>query len=238
MEGCGNFIGPYPCCSIITGDAKELAEAIPDESIDLIFTDPVYDRIEDYRWLAETGIRVLRPNSALLAFFAVGPLGQILSAFDIEGLRYKWLLGIRQAGPCLWYGDIGVKTRYCAWFEKGRRVASPRLVDVWFASYSPNDKYSKASSVGWAAGSVDWSKGDLGTIGAMRHWITGLSSPNELVLDTFAGFGNIPATCKMLGRHYLAFEIDPDVAERARERVRNTQPPLFVLEPEQMALPE
>jgi len=36
-----------------------------------------------------------------------------------------------------------------------------------------------------------------------------------------------------LGMHYLAFEIEPDVAERARERVRNTQPPLFVMEPEQ-----
>ena len=30
--------------------------------------------------------------------------------------------------------------------------------------------------------------------------------------------------------------IDPDTAELARERVRNTQPPLFVVEPEQLEL--
>lgn len=55
-------LGPYllgpndtPENGIYTGDARELAKAIPDESVDLIFTDPVYDRIEDYRWLAETG---------------------------------------------------------------------------------------------------------------------------------------------------------------------------------------
>ena len=40
----------------------------------------------------------------------------------------------------------------------------------------------------------------------------------------------------MLGRHYVAFEIDPNVAERARERVANTQMPLFVPEPEQMEM--
>ena len=51
---------------IVTGDARVLAERIPDESIDLIFTDPVYDRIDDYRWLAETAARVLRNNGSLL----------------------------------------------------------------------------------------------------------------------------------------------------------------------------
>ena len=47
-----DMIGPYELDRIITGDARELAKAIPDESVDLIFTDPVYDRIDDYRWLA------------------------------------------------------------------------------------------------------------------------------------------------------------------------------------------
>ena len=37
-------LGPYDLNTIITGDARELAKAIPDESVDLIFTDPVYDR--------------------------------------------------------------------------------------------------------------------------------------------------------------------------------------------------
>jgi len=40
----------------------------------------------------------------------------------------------------------------------------------------------------------------------------------------------------MLNRQYLAFEINPDTAERARERVRNTQPPLFVMQAKQAKL--
>ena len=57
-----------------------------------------------------------------------------------------------------------------------------------------------------------------------------------IVFDPFTGGGTVPAVCKMLGRRYLAFEIDPEVAQRARDRVRDTQPPLFVPEPEQMGL--
>jgi len=49
--------------------------------------------------------------------------------------------------------------------------------------------------------------------------------------------GNVKIAAKALNRKYLAFEIDPDVAETARQRVRQTQPPLFVLpEPQQLSL--
>jgi hypothetical protein len=40
----------------------------------------------------------------------------------------------------------------------------------------------------------------------------------------------------MLGRNYLAFEIDEATADAARERVLLTQPPLFVPQPEQLEL--
>ena len=73
VEVAGNYLGPYLLGpndvnqGIYTGDARELARAIPDESVDLIFTDPVYQNIDDYRWLAETAARVLKPDSACLA---------------------------------------------------------------------------------------------------------------------------------------------------------------------------
>lgn len=42
-------IPPEYLNQIVTGDARELAKRIPDESVDLIFTDPIYDCIDDYR---------------------------------------------------------------------------------------------------------------------------------------------------------------------------------------------
>ena len=65
------------------------------------------------------------------------------------------------------------------------------------------------------------------------QYIDALTDDQSIVFDPFTGGGTVPAVCKMLGRNYIAFEIDPDTAERARQRVANTQPPLFVLQPEQ-----
>ena len=77
-----------------------------------------------------------------------------------------------------------------------------------------------------------WSKPPL----ILEYYIKGMSNGNNVLLDPFTGGGTVPAVCKMLGRRWLAFEIDPDVAERARERVRMTQPPLFAPEPEQLGM--
>jgi len=65
-----------------------------------------------------------------------------------------------------------------------------------------------------------------------RRMIEASTMPDSIVLDMFTGSGSLPAVCKQLGRQYLAFEIDPDTCDIARQRVRDTQPPLFVLEPE------
>lgn len=199
---------------IVTGDARELAQAIPDESVDLIFTDPVYDRIDDYRWLAETAARVLKPDRACLAFCGIGCLPETVAALG-TALSYRWTMphltpgtgGYCDMGPSRWM--------CCLWFDKGRTVPSPRLYDVAFTN----------GVVDWHI----WRKNPLALQRMMNSW----TDANDLILDPFTGGGTVPAVCKMLGRNYVAFEIDPDVAEDARQRVQNTQPPLFVLEPEQ-----
>ena len=99
--------------SIVTGDARELARAIPDESVDLIFTDPVYDRIEDYRWLAETAVRVLKPNSACLAFCGIGYLPATHQAMLKGGLTYRWRLVIKPVWKLEFHGKLLVGSQEC-----------------------------------------------------------------------------------------------------------------------------
>jgi len=216
VKGCGRKIGPFDCCTIVTGDAKELAPAIPDESVDLIFTDPVYDRIEDYRWLAETGARVLKANTACLTFCGIGYIPETLDALRDGGLSYRWMC------PSVIYGrnnrgEYGIYNKWACllWLEKGRCKPTGWAFDV------------HQTTVGNRSGSDHaWQKHPDAILNYLRI-LPGLT------VDFFTGEGTMPAVCKMLARHYLAFEIDPDVAERARERVRNTQPPLFVMQPEQ-----
>lgn len=63
-----------------------------------------------------------------------------------------------------------------------------------------------------------------------------LTETTSVIFDPFTGSGSVPVGCKMLHRNYLAFEIDPDTAEMARNRVAETQPPLPIVIHEQMEL--
>jgi len=220
-EGCGRKIGPYPCCTIITGDARELAPAIPDESVDLIFTDPVYDRIEDYRWLGETAARVLREGGDVLAYSGGYYLGPAIAAL-IRNLTYRWLLVEKKltSGSKIWTYRLFNHYVPLIWCGKGAARQAPNRIDFMWS-------HGEGKQVNHA-----WGKGEL----RAATWLTRFSLPGDMLWEPFCGGGSIVSAQRRLGRHYLAFEIDPDVAERARERVRNTQPPLFVMQPEQAAM--
>ena len=216
------ILGPYELNRIYTGDAKELALAIPDNSIDLIFTDPVYDRIDDYRWLAETAARVLKDDKACLAFCGIGYLPETLLAMSIQGLSYRWRLLIRPVYSKEFHGRLCVMTQECLWYEKGCSHLRRSLFEY---NYSTHKGFYDVDGANWGKG-----------LDTLLRYVEVFTEPDAIILDPFTGSGTVPAVCKMLGRNYLAFEIDPATAELARERVANTQPPLFVCEPEQLEL--
>jgi DNA modification methylase len=206
---------------IVTGDARKLAKRIPDESIDLIFTDPVYDRIDDYRWLAETAARVLRPGGDVLTYLGAYHMGPIIKAM-LEFLDWRWLLNEKKMtnGSLIWSYDLFSHTVPILWFTKGKPRKGPQRIDFMWSQGEGNGVNHK------------WAKG----VRRIAYWLAKFGQDGDIVLDPYCGGGAIISACKMLGRNYIAFEIDPATAERARERVALTQPPLFVLQPEQAEL--
>ena len=73
----------------------------------------------------------------------------------------------------------------------------------------------------------------------IQRFLLAFSSPGDVIYDPFTGSGTIPRVCAENGRRFVASEIEPEIAARARERVRNTPPPLFVLDaldPSRLAL--
>jgi SAM-dependent methyltransferase len=206
---------------IVTGDARVLAERIPDESVDLIFTDPVYQNIDDYRWLAETAARVLKPGGDVLVYLATYHLDKVLAEMG-KCLTYRWCLSSKKmsSGTLIWSYGLFTHVIPILWFTKGKPRKGPMRIDFKW-------KRPEGGKVnhGWSKGALD-----------AKYWLAHFGFPTDIVWEAFCGGGGILEACAMLGRHYIAFEIDPETAERARERVRNTQPPLFVPEPEQLEL--
>ena len=210
---------------IVTGDARVLAERIPDESIDLIFTDPVYDRIEDYAWLAETAARVLKPNRACLVWCSnvkqfevhtamlpflrfVLPLNYTKIAKTYAAHRYRAFLW---STPCLW-------------FQKGEFVHN-WLIDTVIDVMQGN---SIVTALAPPSDTYKWHKNPE----AYVSWLKAFTKSGDLVWDPFAGSGSLPIECKRLGRNFIASEIKPDIAEQARARLDQVQvmDPVFLEE--------
>lgn len=211
-------LGPYslgpnnmPENGIYTGDSRELARSIPDDSIDLIFCDPIYQRVDDYRWLAETAMRVLKPNSACLVWCSKPLAAQCQIAMEEAGLDYVYTLDyvVQAKSYRLMYYHIFLWTTPCLWMQKGHSVPRFWIPDTFISSQRPKGKHR-------------WNKNPGVTI----KWIDAFCEPGSVVFDPFTGGGVVPASAKMLERNYIAFEICPETAALARERVRNTQPPL------------
>src|SRR5258708_4385776 len=103
---------------ITVGDSRELARVIPDESIDLIFTDPPYLKanIEDgiYAWLAREAARVLKPGGFCLAYAGSQWLPLVLEQMQ-SALTFFWVCILRYNGAAgyvyhkraiVWYTPI------------------------------------------------------------------------------------------------------------------------------------
>jgi DNA modification methylase len=206
-------LGEYELNRIYTGDARELSKGIPDESVDLIFTDPVYENIEDYYWLAKLAKRILKPERACLAFYYQSLLPLVCQALG-SYLTYSW--------QAIWYKTNEVKYRYAPIgksvyvpaliYGKGEKIQRPgfsfdlRGFPVWDDAHS-NHKWSKP---------VEW----------ILCYIAALTRKDEIVLDPFCGGGSTLAACKVLQRNYIGFEVNAEIAEVARQRVAETQDPL------------
>jgi len=166
--------------------------------------------------------RVLKPDSACLVWYGIGFAPDTFEA--MRSLEYRWqyvnfMPGQNQRGAYMtfsnWKGLVG--------YEKGTRYPNRHIRDL---IYDRAYRSLPSGACHW------WTK----NADCVAYYLSAFSERNDVVYDPFSGSGTVPAVCKMLGRQYIAFEIDPDTANLARERIANTQPPLFVPEPEQMEL--
>lgn len=203
--------------TVVTGDARELARLLPDNSVALCLCDPVYERIEDYEWLARECKRVLIPGGNLIA--QCGNLRRFYAedAMRRSGLTYVDLLAeVYPYALCPVFPlrlQIGWKPYL--WFSKGPRVGE------WMM----NRVHAKGKR------SADDSK-DLHAWGDAEDFARGvierLCTAGEVVWDPFSGSGTVPVVAKRLGLPCVAFEINPESAQAARSRLhgtRRTTPP-------------
>lgn len=199
---------------ITVGDSRELACRIPDESIDLIFTDPPYLKanIDDgiYAWLAHEAARVLKPGGFCLAYTGSQWLPLVLEQMQ-QALTFFWVCILRHGSAASYVYHKRAIVRYTpiVAFVKGKGVPQRAFLDC--ATGSGADKRFHI-----------WGQDER----TASYYIDCFSSPEDVVWEPFCGGGTVPVVCKQLERRWLAFEIDAEVAARAQVRLAALQPRL------------
>jgi hypothetical protein len=177
----------------------------------------------DYRFLACLGDRVLKPGGSIVA--QAGNVHRLQAEIYMEGFGLVTCPLINEIMTGGGYQDFNTRSVY---------MDKPYIWKLKPGTKERGWMRTLVTGMGRDKSVHEW--GD--TPAAFMMAIERLTQPGDLILDPFTGGGTAPAACKMLGRNYLAFEIDPETAERARQRVLATQAPLFVPAPAQLELPQ
>ncbi len=207
---------------ILTGDCQELIRQIPDESIDLIFTDPPYPKefLPLYSWLAREAARVLKPGGFLMAYAGGMYKHEVMMALG-QYLTYFWdyVALDSGAGTVVWPRKTVARHKSILAYSKGTGKPRCNTLDVWNGSGKDKRYHSWGQDVTTA-----------------RYYIDCFSRQGQIVLEPFTGGGTTCVASKLINRHYIGFELSPESAEIARERLDTMQMPLMELSANQLTI--
>ena len=188
------------------GDFRKVGDKIPDASVDLIFTDPPYDRkaIELFDGLGEFAARVLRPGGSLIAYVGHIQLPNALNDLS-KHLRYWWTCGCFHSEAKARMTEYGI-------------VAGLKPI-VWFVKETRGDKQTFVTDVVTGAREKShhhWQQ----AVSEAKYFIELLTQADDFVVDPFCGGGTTPVACIESGRKWASFEIDEANFSNASSRIK------------------
>jgi site-specific DNA-methyltransferase (adenine-specific) len=224
------MISAGPFFELHLRDAVELMKAIPDSSVDLIFTDPPYESLEKHRSIGTT-TRLKQSKASSNKWFTIFPNARF-DEFFAEAFRVlrknshlyvmcdsETMFAAKPAGeragfkhwkPVIWDKvKIGMGYHYRAryevilFFEKGKRKLNDLSVPDVISVPRVANGYPAEKPV------------------ALAHtFVRQSSNISDLVLDPFAGSGSTGVAALQLGRNFIGGDICEEAIDIAHGRLR------------------
>ena len=195
--------------TLLVGDFKERAKDIADESVDIIFTDPLYKKNALPIWsdLGILALRVLKPGGMLLSYSGNIYLPQIYEMLG-RHLQYVWTLGILHTGPTSIVHTANVQQTWkpILWYAK------PPFNKYWTAF---KDMYSGAKE----KEHHDFQQ----SVEEAKYYLKALCPSGGTVLDPMMGSGTSIIAAMQLGFNATGIEIDPAAYATAQERIKQVE---------------
>jgi len=189
---------------IIHGDMKILQNRLEDGSVKMFLCDPPYAEVDLYARLAELAAKKLLPGGLCLAYADPGRLPEVLDSMR-EHLDWWWCFGISHTGKPRYINHLHIQSRWKPIVAFGRMPVP--LPPEWLGDFVEGGGRDKEHH--------RWGQPES----EARYLVTRLTEAGDLIVDPFCGGGTVPAVCKVLGRKWLATEIDKQTVAIARKRL-------------------
>lgn len=225
---------------IVLGDSKELIKQIPDNSIDLVVTDPPYlinyksgyRKDKDHKFcktiqndnnpelikeIIKELYRVMKDNTAMYMFCSFDKVDffkqELEKYFTVKNL-IVWVKNNWTAGDLKC--SFGKQYEMCFLVNKGKKEFNgKRVTDVWGSFNTIGLKRVVGKE------QIHQNQKPLELI---KMCIEKHSNENELVFDPFMGSGTTAVVSKELNRRFIGFEIDEDYYNKSIDRLNGIKP--------------
>lgn len=228
--------------NLMHGDCLELMKDIPDNSIDMVLTDPPYgttackwDTVIDFELMWLELKRITKDNGAICLFSQM-PFSAVLVSSNLKMFKYNWVWQKPQGTghlnakiyPMKDHEDIQVfckkPHKYYPQFTEGKPYKCK--------SGGGSENYNKQISVVTESKGKRYPKTTLNfqsaksklhptqkPIALLEYLIKTYTLENETVLDFTMGSGSTGVACKNLNRKFIGIEMDDKYFEIAKERI-------------------
>jgi hypothetical protein len=190
--------------NILHGDMGLLRKRLKDGPVKMFLTDPPYGRPDLYARLAEMAAVKLRPGGLCLAYAEPARLLQVLDAMR-EHLDYWWTFAVPHVDVPRYVNDRHIQNKWKPVVAFGKSPVP--MPPEWLGDLLQGGGRDKRFHT--------WGQPES----EARYLITRLTEAGDLIIDPFCGGGTVPAVCKILGRRWLATEVDKETVAMARKRL-------------------
>jgi adenine-specific DNA-methyltransferase len=188
--------------TVIDKDCFTVVPTIPDESIDVVITDPPYPN--GMKLFADTII-----DGYAMIYYACKKVKNYVIFF--------WSPNNVPPPPRGWY-----EVARHVWHKPDcRTITHYEVIVVWSRNYKRQTSRVWSIPILDYRSLKDWKPHPTQKpVRLLRYVLDLYTNPGDVVLDPFAGTGTTAVACKQTGRHYIAIENNPEYAAITKERLQ------------------
>jgi len=178
---------------------------IPDNSIDLVITDPPYAKKyrHCYRYLADECPRIMKCGASLV-FIAPHYLLEWIFEYFKGKLKYRWILNMNQFEGQHARMAMGIEVMWkpMLWYVKGRYPIGRGFLQDGIKTDQSKDFHEWEQDLLWC-----------------KYYIRKLTPEEGVVLDPYIGSGTAALASMMLNRRFIGVDSDVRGVELSRSRL-------------------